>query len=89
MRRDVITLLLVTLILSIIVAAGCSEDSGPKELRGILNDFNIDPPTVIIDDKEYPAAEGMVQFAERAEKGAEYFFTIDEFGSVIKMTPVK
>jgi len=87
MKLKYIALILLVFFLAGMMMACGNKAPKTRTISGTLDDWTTSPPQVTISGKNYPAAEGMIKFVEKAEKGKTYEFTIDQFGNVIAAKP--
>jgi hypothetical protein len=82
----------VAILILIAIVAGtlmsCGGDKKRTKFEGTLDSWSIADMTVTIDGIDYPLAEGMQDFEDRAEAGKKYEFTRDAHGSIIGARPL-
>jgi hypothetical protein len=87
MRKRYLALILLMFFLAVAILA-CG---GPKvqKITGTLESFSSDPPQVVVNGITFPLAAGMKKYADKAETGKMYEFTVDEHGNVIFIKPLE
>jgi len=90
MRRDKIAILVLIVVFSATFIAcgnGGTEESKAKTWVGTLDSWDIAAGTMTIDGTVYQVADGLKDFADRAEAGMSYEFKTDEHGNITVAAP--
>ena len=90
MRRDKIAILVLIVIFSAMFIGcgnGGGEESKAKTWIGTLDNWDIAAGTMTIDGTVFQVAEGLKDFADRAEAGMSYEFRTDVHGHVTHAIP--